>query len=378
MNKKKIAIIYNTMWYIYNFRLNLLRELLRSGYSVAALAPFDGYETRLQELGVECIDIKFQSRSTNPVSDLKILLEFHRGFKRIKPDCILSFTIKPNIYGSIAARLRKVPIINNITGLGSAFISGNLITRIIIFLYRFALKASKRVFFQNNDDLNQFIGLSIVTREQSRRIPGSGVDLEKYKPLQAEEQDGLFRFLLIGRMLKDKGVCEYVDAARSIRAKGVHAEFGLLGEIDVDNPTTIVKAEIDEWERAGLVRYYGTTNDVRPFIAKSHCIVLPSYREGLSRTLLEAAAMGKPCIAADVPGCRDVVENGKTGFLCEVKNALDLSNQMERMIALSEIERSEMGKQGRKKIENEFDDKIVIKAYSEEIENILNEATRTN
>ncbi len=358
------------MWYVYNFRLNIIKELQKIGYSIVAIAPFDTYESKLEECDVECIDFPFKSNATNPISNLWIIINYIINFRKLNPDCIISFTVKPNIYGSIAARFCGIPIINNITGLGSMFISRSIVTSIIIFLYRAALRHSEKIFFQNNDDMKQFIDYSIATKSQSKRIPGSGVDIIKYSP-ENTRQSKFFTFLLIGRLLKDKGVYEYVEAAKIIIKKIPGILFHLLGEIEVDNPTTINRQEIHSWESTGYIRYLGVTDDVRPFIAESNCVVLPSYREGLSRTLLEAAAMGKPIITSDVPGCRDVVEDGNNGFLCKVKNATDLADKMERMIGLSSKERDEMGRNGRKKIEIEFNEKLVIKAYIDEINSII-------
>jgi glycosyltransferase involved in cell wall biosynthesis len=359
---KRIAIIYNTMFYIYNFRLSLIRGLQAGGFDVLAIAPFDGYEKNLRDAGVTCADLPFKSSTTNPIAEIKILSGFLRFFKIYRPDCILSFTIKPNIYGSLAARVLGIPVINNITGLGSVFIKNNLLTRLTVFLYRISLHRSHIVFFQNEDDRGFFRSHRLVSQSRSGRIPGSGIDLARYAP-QPIPSHVRFTFLFIGRLLRDKGIFELAAAAENLIRSGLSFECQLLGGLDIDNPTAVSRSQINRWETAGFIRYLGTTEDVRPYIAAADCIVLPSYREGLSRTLLEAAAMARPIIATDVPGCREVVDDGLNGFLCRPRDADDLAKKMSAMIALSSAQREEMGRRGRVKAEREFDESIVIRAY---------------
>jgi glycosyltransferase involved in cell wall biosynthesis len=233
-------------------------------------------------------------------------------------------------------------------------------------LYRLALSRSAKVFFQNNDDLNLFVDSGLVRKEQTDRVPGSGVDLSRFSP-QMMPANGRIRFLLIARLLWDKGVGEYVEAARILKRHGINAEFCILGFLDVKNPTAVSRSQMDDWVAEGLVSYLGETDDVRSFIAESDCVVLPSYREGVPRSLLEAAAMGKAIIATDVVGCREVVDDSVNGYLCKPMDSGDLASKMEQLVKLTPEARHEMGRKGREKIEREFDEKIVIGKYLEAI-----------
>ena len=367
----KIAIVSNTSWSIYNFRLNLARILKQNAYEVVLIAPYDEYSERLGE-EFECHDIYMNNKGTNPMEDLKTTFEFYKLYKNIKPDVALHFTIKPNIYGNIACNLLGIKMINNISGLGTVFIKESVVTKIVKQLYKYSLSKSSKVFFQNSDDRNLFIDNGLVLKDKGDLLPGSGIDTQKFKPIQIEKKDNIFRFLLIARMLWDKGVGEYVEAAKIIKQKYKNVEFLLLGALGVDNPTAISKETIQKWETEGIIKYLGTTDDVKVEIAKADCIVLPSYREGTSRVLLESAAMLKPIITTNVPGCKEVVDDGVNGLLCEVRNSKDLANKMEMMLNLSDDERIEMGRKGRQKIISEFDEKIVINKYLETIEKILN------
>jgi len=367
-----IAVFYNTMRSVYNFRRSLLAELMSRGYEVIVLAPFDGYEKRLSAMGIACVDFPFTSRTTDPLHDGRLFFRFLRALRRVRPRCLLCFTIKPNIYGSAAAGLSGVPVINNITGLGSAFLQRGPLPAIVRRLYRIALRRSRCVFFQNDEDREVFLRNRLVRRGQSRRLPGSGVNTTAYAPRPRPPSDRIV-FLLVGRLIRDKGVMEYAAAAESLPARVPQAVCRLLGEIDSDNPTAVGRAAIERWVRAGFVEYLGDTDDVRPYIAEADCVVLPSYREGLSRTLLEAASMAKPLVASDVPGCREVVEDGRTGFLCRARDARDLADKMTAMAALPPSARDAMGRRGRVKIEREFDEKTVIRAYIEAIEEAIND-----
>ncbi|MBN2354043.1 MAG: glycosyltransferase family 4 protein [Spirochaetales bacterium] len=367
-----IMVFYNTMWAVYNFRRSLLKELMTRGYKVIVFAPFDGYEKKFFAMGITCVNFPFTSKTTDPIHDGRLFLRFLRTLRRVRPRCLLCFTIKPNIYGSAAARLAGVPVINNITGLGSAFLQRGPLPAVVRLLYKIALRRSRCVFFQNDEDREVFVRNRLVRRSQSRRIPGSGVDTSAYAP-RPHAPCGRVVFLLIGRLIRDKGVIEYAAAAESLASRVPGAVCRLLGEIDADNPTAVGRTTVERWVRSGVIEYLGVTDDVRPFIAESDCVVLPSYREGLSRTLLEAAAMAKPLVAADVPGCREVVEDGRTGLLCRVRDARDLSDKMAAMASLPPAEREAMGLRGRGKIEREFDEKIVIHAYIEAIEEAISD-----
>ena len=384
-------IALNLAWNLVNFRAGLIRALVAEGYEVVAVAPYDEYAPRLDALGCRYVPLPMDNQGTHPGRDLLLLGRFVRLLRRERPAVFLGYTVKPNVYGSLAAHALRIPVVNNIAGLGAVFIRDSLVTRVVRGLYRLALGRSKRVFFQNDEDLRMFVEGGLVRAEVTGRVPGSGIDLTRFAPVAlpggrdqgnpvlshkaslspspspacggGETGGGGIRFLLIARMLWDKGVGEYVEAARRVKRRYPDAEFGLLGFLDVKNPAAISREQMEEWVAEGVVNYLGVSDDVREQIAQADCVVLPSYREGTPRTLLEAAAMARPLIATDAVGCREVVEDGVNGYLCRVKDADDLAEKMERMIRLSDVERTAMGRRGREKVEREFDERFVIEAY---------------
>jgi len=361
--RKAIAIVINTSWNIFNFRLGLLRALQQDGYRIVTIAPFDDYSSRLEALGFEYHNIVINNKGTNPVEDIKLIRAFYQLYKRIRPDVLLHYTIKPNIYGTIAARLAGVPVISNISGLGTVFLDHGISSKVARLLYKVALKFPAKVFFQNAEDQSLFIDSRLVAAGKTGLLPGSGIDTQKYMPVKFDRDELPVSFLFIARLVKDKGLLEFVDAARSLKARYPDAQFNVLGAYYPGNPTAIAPDEMAVWEREGIVRYLGVSSDVPSHIVQADCIVLPSYREGLSRVLLEAASMAKPIVTTDVPGCRDVVDDGVNGFLCKVKDAHSLAIQMEKIIRLDEIQRIELGRKGREKVVEHFDEKIVIKHY---------------
>jgi len=264
-------------------------------------------------------------------------------------------------------------VINNIAGLGAVFIKDGWLVRLVRWLYRVALARSAKVFFQNEDDRQLFIGDGLVRADVTGLLPGSGIDLDKFAvvPLaSANSGAGKFRFLLIARMLLDKGVGEYVEAARLLRQAFPQLECCLLGFLDVQNPAAVSRAQMEAWVAQGAVSYLGVSDDVRAEIAAADCIVLPSYREGTPRTLLEAAAMGRPIITTDAVGCREVVDDGRNGYLCKVRDASDLAEKMRQILSLTLAQRQQMADHGRRKMEREFDEQIVIKKYLDVICNL--------
>jgi glycosyltransferase involved in cell wall biosynthesis len=298
------------------------------------------------------------------LKDVKLCWALRRIFKAERPVCVLSFTIKPNVYGAFAASSLGIPAVANISGLGTVFIKRNWITAIVRMLYRGGLRAAWKVFFQNTDDRDYFVAERLVDSLKTAVLPGSGIDTKFYRPMSATPDGAVrFRFLLLGRVLWDKGIGEYVEAARIVRRAHPHCQFVLMGFLGVENTTAIPRARIDEWQREGILTYLPPTDDVRAEIARADCVVLPSYREGTPKSLLEAASMGKPVIATDVPGCRQVVDAGVTGFLARVRDAADLAEKMHRLIALPLEERAAMGARGRDKMVREFDEHFVIDAY---------------
>ena len=360
----KIVICLNTAWNLVNFRAGLIRALVAAGHEVVAVAPDDKYAASLKALGCRFVPLHMENGGTNPVQDALLVWRFWRLFSNERPDVYLGYTVKPNVYGSLAAHMMGIQVINNIAGLGTVFIKDGWLVRVVRWLYRMALKRSVKVFFQNPDDRALFIDGGMVRAKVAELLPGSGVDLERFiSPPKTEAGNAKFRFLLIARMLRDKGVGEYVDAARLLRQRWPQAEFCLLGFVDVQNPAAISRAEMDAWVAEGVVNYLGVSDDVRTQLATADCVVLPSYREGTPRTLLEAAAMACPIITTDAVGCREVVDDGVNGYLCKVREAGDLAEKMERMLSLSPEHRAEMGLRGRTKMVAEFNEQIVIRKY---------------
>jgi len=367
---KRIAITVNTAWNIYNFRLGLVKALQAEGYEVVAIAPYDEYVEKLRSEGVKFHNIEINNKGVNPIEELILLKNYFKTFKQVKPDLVLTYTIKPNIYGVYSAGKLGIPVISNISGLGTVFLNNNLSSIIARNLYKLSLKYASKVFFQNPYDRDLFVKNKLVNISKTSLLPGSGINPEKFSPIKVARKDNKFRFLMIARMLKDKGVVEYIKAAEIIKKKYPDTEFLLLGAIYTDNPTALKKDEIEIWEKKGVIKYLGKNDNVQDIIASCDCVVLPSYREGLSRVLLEGASMAKPIITTDVPGCRDVVEDNHNGFLCKPKNYHDLAEQMEKMLLLDENKRNKMGMKGREKILKSFDEKIVIKKYLEAIKEL--------
>lgn len=364
--KNTFVICSNYAWTVYNFRMPLIRRLKNEGHVVIVLTQFDGYEKIIGEDVDQIIPLFISRKGINPFVDFLTICDFVRHLYSIKPDFILLFTIKPVIYGCIAARLMKVKSIVMITGLGTAFIKDNWLTKFVKALYRFSLLKVSTVFFQNTADKDIFIGNRLLDPERCRLTPGSGVDTNKFFMADLPKQRDM-TFLLIARMLWDKGVGEFVEAARVIKSVYPKSQFQLLGPQGVENRTAIPMSKITEWQEEGIIEYLGETNNITSYIQRACCVVLPSYREGTSRVLLEAAAMGRPLIATDVPGCREVVEDGVTGLLCKSKDYYSLSQKMETMLNLSYQERLSMGAKGRKKIQREFNENIVCDLYIDTI-----------
>jgi glycosyltransferase involved in cell wall biosynthesis len=361
---RRVVLAANSAWNIVNFRGELIEALKAAGYEPVVIAPADpAAEPRLAALGVARIDIDMQRSGLNPIADFRLMRTYRRLLGKLRPVAMLGFTIKPNIYGGIAARRAGVPLIANISGLGTAFIRQGALLALVSRLYRFALKRAAVVFFQNPDDRALFVERKLVTDAQARLLPGSGVDLERFRP--APPAAGLTTFLFVGRLLGDKGVWEYVQAARIVRADMPGVRFQLLGPIDDGNRSGVSHSEVERWVAEGSIDYLGATDDVRPHIAQATAVVLPSYREGLPRSLLEAAAMGRPLVATDVPGCRQLVEPGVTGFLCQVRDSNSLAKAMKSIIKLTVAEREQMGAAARRKVEQGYSQTVVISAYLE-------------
>jgi glycosyltransferase involved in cell wall biosynthesis len=358
-----ILVTANAAWNILNFRRALVEEMILDGHSVTVLAPRDDSMATLENLGCKVLPLEMSVKGLNPLKDVKLIRRMRKVFRIERPDVIFSFTIKNNIFGALAARPLGIPFIPNVTGLGTAFLSGDFLELIAGGLYRRAFRNLHVVFFQNQDDRNLFLTRRLITAQQARLLPGSGIDLNHFAATDFAKNKNAPVFLMIARLLRDKGVFEYVAAARKVKSDYPRARFHLLGAVDAANRTAIDAATVTSWEEEGTINYLGMTDDVRPYIAAAHCVVLPSYREGAPRTLIEAAAMARPLIATDVPGCRLVVENGETGYLCKVHDGDDLARCIETFLALPCAEMARMGRAGRAKMVKSFDQAIVVQAY---------------
>ncbi len=372
---KKVVIHANVIWTIANFRKNLIKYLMENGYEVICISDYDDLSDKseeiLKELNATFIRVKLNRAGINPIEDLKYMYDLYKIYKKVKPDIIISYTIKPNIFGNFVAKVLNIPVISTINGLGSSIISDSLISKISKILYRTSLGNAKKVFFQNYDDMDFFISNKLLKKEKADYIPGSGVNVDEFRNCDSDNSLPI-KFILIARLLKDKGILEYIEAIKEIRKLHKEAEFLLAGSFDDDNPSSIHMDQIKEWENANLIAYLGKTDNICEFFKVSDVIVLPSYREGLSRLLLEAASAQKVIVTTNVPGCKDIVDDGVNGYLCEVKNSADLAAKMKMVIDMTEEERRGMGKKGRQKIIKEFDEKIVFSKYMESIKEILN------
>lgn len=372
----------NTAWGMYNFRASLLKHFIMQGDRVVVVSPYDmNFSPKLQKLGCQIVNLSLEAKGANPFSELRLFLAYRRIIKQVKPNYCFFYTIKPNIYGSLAAQSLNVPYVPITTGLGYTFMKKNLVAKAAHYLYKFAFRHTPQVWFLNNDDKEEFLRTGLIHPEQAYVLQGGeGLDLTRFKGkkhLYSDAQDAPvddyhqsnIRFLLSARMLYDKGVKEFVEAAHILRAKYPNAQFCLLGPMGVANPAAITEDQMQEWLEDGNVQYLGVTNDVIPFLQTADCVVLPSYREGISFTLLEGSAMGLPVVTTNTIGCRDVVDDGITGWLCHPKDVPSLVFTMEKVLLMSPEARKKMGEAGRKKIEKEFSVCRVIKQY----ERLLNE-----
>jgi glycosyltransferase involved in cell wall biosynthesis len=358
-----ILITVNAAWNVLNFRRPIVAAMIADGHSVTVLAPRDERVATLESLGCRFLPLEMSVKGLNPLEEVKLIARMRKVFSAERPDAIFSYTIKNNIFGALAARTLGIPFIPNVTGLGTAFLSGGFLQCIAEGLYRRAFRNLGVIFFQNEDDRDLFLERRLVTAQQARLLPGSGIDLTHFAATDYPAESDAPVFLMIARLLRDKGVLEYVAAARKVKSDHPRACFQLLGAVDAANRTAIDAATVKSWQEEGVIEYLGTADDVRPHIAAAHCVVLPSYREGAPRTLIEAAAMARPLIATDVPGCRAVVEDGVTGYLCKVRDGDDLARIVSKFFALPRAERARMGLAGRAKMTVHFDQAIVVQAY---------------
>lgn len=361
VTENQLLLAANSSWNLINFRGAIIAGLQERGYSLAAAVPDDDTASSLREMGVEVHHVPMDARGLSPLRDASLLFSYHALLRRLRPAAFLGFTAKPNIYGSLAAAWLNIPVINTITGLGTGFLSGRTLQSVVSGLYRWSLRRSARVLFHNPEDRDLFIEGKLVTPAQAAVVPGSGVDLHYFSPSPEKLANHPLTFLFIGRLLKDKGALEFVEAASLVK-KSRSARFQIVGPVE-DHPKSVPQEALRTYVQDGTVELLGAADDVRPHIAKADCVVLPSYREGLPRVLLEASAMATPVVATDVPGCRHAVDHGVTGLLCEARSTRSLADAMGVIADMPPSERAAMGARGREKAEREFSEERVVEAY---------------
>lgn len=354
-SNKRILVLANNDVGLYRFRKDLLAALLRAGHEVYISLPDGVFISELVQLGCHFLDTPIDRRGMNPLHDSKLFHQYRAILKEVKPDLVLTYTIKPNIYGGLACRMAHIPYAVNITGLGSAIENGGWLKKLVLALYKPALKGARVVFFENAENRNTLAATGVVPKGRDVVLSGAGVNLEDY-PYQSYPQEGAVRFLFVGRVMHEKGVDELFAAAKRMKQEyGDGVEFHIVGSFEEG-----YKPLMDELEKAGVVKYHGYQSDMKHFYAMASCVVLPSYHEGMSNVLLEAAASGRPLITSDIPGCREAVENGVSGYLCPAKDADALYEAMRRFVELPESWRGEMGRRGRERMEQRFSKTAVV------------------
>ena len=369
--KMHILLTVNLAWNIVNFRSHLVEALRKDGHRLTALVPADATMPQLEEMGFEVVPLEMDTKGLSPRADLRLVRDMRRAFRDLRPDVVLSFTIKNNIYGALASRGLPLTFIPNVTGLGTAFLGSPLLSQVSKFLYQRAFRPLPHVVFQNDDDRSLFEKMRITQPEQGIVVPGSGIDLDGFTVAPFPHSVKISRvFLMIGRVLVDKGVREYAEAARLLKSRYPDATFQLLGALGAANRTALPAEEVEGWVSEGIIEYLGRMDDVRSAIAAADCIVLPSYREGTPRVLLEGAAMGRPMVATDVPGCRAVVLPEKTGMLCAARSGTDLARALEDMLLLSPEDFVTMGRAARRDMEDRFSVNRVIDVYRDLLDGI--------
>jgi len=369
MPQKRIAIVANTTWNIFNFRLNVIRRLLADGYEVTVLAPLDKFITYTEILpDVTHVPLRHLDRdSVNPFRDLQLFWELFRQYRRLQPDIVLHYTVKPNIYGAMAARLRGIPSLAVVTGLGYSLMHPGWINVVTRWLYKLSLRFHRQVIFENGDDRQLFESLGLVRTGQSVAVKGCGVDTRHFHPNGRLTAPDHVTFTFIGRLLYDKGIREFVEAAGRVGERHPQARFWIVGDIDRENPSAVRNEDLVRWIRHPRIHYHGSTDDIRQVLAQTDCVVLPSYREGMPRVIMEAMAMERPVITTDTAGCRETVDDGVTGYLVQVQDTDTLSLAMERFLALDEAARQTMGRSGREKALREFDDRLIAEQLTDMI-----------
>lgn len=366
LNKQlKIAFVANTAWSIHNFRSGIIQQLLGMNHQVIVIAPQNPiYSAKLKDLGCDFKELQLDNQGTNLWTDFKNLTQLYQLYRAIQPDMIFHYTIKLNIYGAITAFLNRIPCISVVCGTGYTFRQKNGLYYWVLCLYRIAFSLARKVWFLNPTDKAFFETKQLVPALKTCLLPGEGINTTFFKRTSPRQFVGKYVFLLTARLIWDKGIQEYVEAARLLRQKyGVAIECQLLGFLKVENPAAIPEATVQTWHQQGTILYKEAVEDVRPHLEQAHCLVLPSYSEGVSRSLLEAASMELPIITTDTPGCRTVVEDGVNGFLVQAKNSIDLAAKMEQMFLLPREIQTQMGQRGRQKVVTTLEENLVTPYY---------------
>jgi glycosyltransferase involved in cell wall biosynthesis len=366
---QRIAFVANTSWSIYKFRLYVIGKLVEKGFDVYVLAPRDPYTSHFERLpGLTYIELgHYKGKTISPFQDLLLYRELLRHYRTLRPNLIFHYTIKANIFGSLAAAQAGIPAISVITGLGFAFAGKGWLQLVARILYRSALRKTKEVWFLNEDDRRIFLAKRLVATEKTFILPGEGVDTTAFFPAPYQPDEKEVTFLLIARIIRHKGIYEFAQAAEKLHRQGLAIRCQLLGVFDEDNPVAIHRQEVEEWEKRNILIYLGQTDEVPLFIDQADCIVLPSYREGLPLSLLEGASMAKALIAADTPGCRTLIDDGVNGYLCRPKDGADLARKMEDYYHLPAAAKRQMGLAGREKVLRDFTREQILGVYLQKI-----------
>lgn len=363
-----IAFVSNNCWSLCNFRMHLLLHYVSKGYKVIAIAAEDEYTPELKAAGLIYYNVEFRNSAVDPLSDLRVLRQLKAIYASERPDIIFHYVTKPSIYGSMAAGSLKIPSISVITGLGYVYSGDNWLSLPVTLLFRRALRKASEVWFLNRENAGFFTGKRIIPPGKSKILPGEGIDTVHFSPVAKPRKTAGFVFIMVSRLLWSKGVGTYMEAARQLRQQNIPASFRLLGKPEPGHPEAVSPEHLHEWEREGLLTNLGFAKDVREALSEADCFVLPTYyEEGIPRTLMEASSMELPLITSDHTGCNSVVEDGLNGLLCKPRNAADLAEKMIAMIRMTPEQRSEMGKNGREKMMQQFDISHVVRIYDDAI-----------
>lgn len=364
----KLLILINNDQGLYSFRRELLERILQDGHTLYVSFPDGSRRKEIEAMGCRYLETKVDRRGMNPFADLALLRHYRRLLREVRPDAVLTYTVKPNIYGGIACTMGGIPYFANVTGLGDSIENDGILQKLVLGMYRIGLRRARMVFFQNRSNM-RFMRQKKVVSGACRLLPGSGVNLEKNRFEPYPQDNGAPVFLTIGRILRDKGIGELLTAARTVKAESPAVTFYLIGSYDQD-----YRAEVEAAVQDGILNYPGFQDNVHFWIRQSWAIIHPSYHEGMSNVMMEAAASGRPVIATDVPGCREIFEDGVSGVSCKPRDAESLTNAIRRFLSLPYEKKAAMGAAGRKKMEQEFDRNQVVQAYMDEINQIMGDA----